>query len=154
MNQKFVNWLLVLIWCGAIFCFTASPAFTGDNTAHWIKEIMEKLHMGGTHHISGGMFSWNYIIRKLTHITVFGILAVLFYRALKPWRFTFLGAWILTVLYAASDEWHQSFQPNRSPEVTDVMIDACGAVIALIIYKIVSYRGQQKNLPFQGRDSD
>jgi VanZ family protein len=37
------------------------------------------------------------------------------------------------VLYSATDEFHQSFTPGRHPAVTDVMIDAIGAAVALIL---------------------
>lgn len=144
MNSKLSKWLLVLIWCGLIFCFTASPMFTGDNTAHWIKEIMQKLHIGVSHHINDGLFSWNYVIRKLTHLTAFGTLSILLWRALKPWRYAKFAAWVLTVLYAASDEWHQSFNPGRAPELTDVVIDACGAFVALFILVPIVKRIWQK----------
>lgn len=32
------------------------------------------------------------------------------------------------VLYAASDEWHQSFNMNRIPLVADVMVDSIGVI--------------------------
>jgi VanZ family protein len=38
-----------------------------------------------------------------------------------------------SVLFAAPDEFHQSFVPTRTPSVHDVMIDACGVVIALAL---------------------
>lgn len=133
MNRKVIGWLKVLAWCGLIFCFTASPLFTGENTANWIREILDKFHLGHSAHIEGGFFSFNFIIRKATHLTAFGILAILFYQALRPWRYAKPFAWLFTVIYAASDEWHQSFQPGRTPKVTDVFIDASGALIALFI---------------------
>ncbi|WP_027724808.1 VanZ family protein [Tuberibacillus calidus] len=133
MIKKWLDWLLVLIWCGMIFYFTSSPLFTGTHTAHWIREMMTYFHIGSGAHIDDGMFSWNYVIRKLTHLTVFGILAFLIWRALVPQRHAKGWAWLLTTLYAATDEWHQSFQPGRSPKVTDVAIDACGALIALFV---------------------
>ncbi|MGG1557888.1 VanZ family protein [Geobacillus thermoleovorans] len=34
------------------------------------------------------------------------------------------------------DEWHQSFQPGRTPLLSDVMIDACGAGIELFVVRI------------------
>jgi len=133
MNYKWVDWLLVFIWCGFIFFCTSSPLFTGEHTAGWIKEIMDHFRFKGEDHINDGLFSWNFIIRKLAHLTVFGVLACLFWRALRPNRYARPLAWTFTTLYAASDEWHQSFQPGRSPEVTDVLIDACGALIVLYI---------------------
>ncbi|MFB5166685.1 VanZ family protein [Parageobacillus toebii] len=38
--------------------------------------------------------SWNYIVRKLAHLSVFGLLAVLVWRALDPRRFAVVSAWV------------------------------------------------------------
>ena len=38
------------------------------------------------------------------------------------------GAWVIAVAYAASDEWHQSFVPGRSPDAADWFADAVGAL--------------------------
>ena len=43
----------------------------------------------------------------------------------------------LAIVYAASDEYHQSFTPGRSPSVTDVGIDAAGAVIGVGITALI-----------------
>ncbi|MBX9669503.1 MAG: VanZ family protein [Candidatus Obscuribacterales bacterium] len=42
-------------------------------------------------------------------------------------------AFILTVLYAASDEWHQSFVPGRSSNWSDVGVDAFGIALGTVI---------------------
>jgi len=42
-------------------------------------------------------------------------------------------AWIVAVLYAASDEFHQAFTPGRTPTPVDVLIDAAGVTIALYL---------------------
>jgi VanZ family protein len=39
----------------------------------------------------------------------------------------------LTVLYAASDEWHQTFIPNRSGQLADVLVDTAGALTVLLV---------------------
>jgi VanZ family protein len=41
-------------------------------------------------------------------------------------------AWAVAVIYGASDEWHQSFVPGRTPDLSDVFADAIGAFIAVI----------------------
>jgi VanZ family protein len=46
------------------------------------------------------------IFKKGAHFTVYAVLAVLFLRALPPGRWASAVSWALTVLYAASDEWH------------------------------------------------
>ena len=40
-------------------------------------------------------------------------------------------AWAITTAYGATDEWHQSFTPGRSPELRDVRNDAAGAFAAV-----------------------
>ncbi len=68
------------------------------------------------------------------------MLGVLVWRALRkpmaedrrPWRWP--EAWqavFLVALYAASDEVHQLFVPNRQASVVDVMIDTTGAVLGV-----------------------
>ena len=44
----------------------------------------------------------------------------------------------ICVLYACSDEWHQTFVYGRSGMASDVVIDTIGAGIALIILMAVS----------------
>jgi VanZ family protein len=41
-------------------------------------------------------------------------------------------AWLLTVLYAASDELHQAFVPGRNASLMDIGIDALGALVGLV----------------------
>ncbi len=79
-------------------------------------------------------------VRKCAHVTEYAILAWLLWRALRkpvrrdsrPWNWKLaLVAWACAVLFAASDEFHQAFVPNREATVRDVMIDATGAALAL-----------------------
>lgn len=42
-----------------------------------------------------------------------------------------LWAFVLAVLYAFSDEFHQSFVPGRHPDPLDILTDAAGAAAAL-----------------------
>jgi VanZ family protein len=83
-----------------------------------------------------------FITRKCAHLTEYAMLAILFWRALRkpvrkdlrPWRWADAGFAILFVaLYAASDEIHQLFVPNREGRITDVMIDTAGAVTGVLL---------------------
>jgi len=40
-------------------------------------------------------------------------------------------ALLLSVLYAVSDEWHQSYVPGRSATIQDVLVDTAGACLGL-----------------------
>lgn len=67
----------------------------------------------------------------------FGLLALFYHRGLSHARIAgaplSYGAWFLTALYAASDEWHQGFTPGREPTVMDWCIDMVGATLALAL---------------------
>ena len=43
------------------------------------------------------------------------------------------------VLYAALDEWHQSFVPGRGPGIKDVMIDSSGVVFGIFFVILMSF---------------
>ena len=83
------------------------------------------------------------IFKKGAHFTVYAVLAVLFRRGLPPSRWIWALSWVLTLLYAASDEWHQSFVPGRHPQLTDVLIDVCGATTGLWIFWRIERRAQE-----------
>lgn len=78
------------------------------------------------------------VIKKGGHFVEFAILAALCFRAFalagvgwlakRPW----LWALIVSVGYAGLDEFHQSFVPNRHPQVSDVFVDTAGILLALV----------------------
>jgi VanZ family protein len=41
-------------------------------------------------------------------------------------------AWLIATAYGATDEWHQSFVPNRHAEFRDLQADALGACAGVI----------------------
>jgi VanZ family protein len=81
----------------------------------------------------------HFCIRKGAHLTEYAVLGILLWRAIPEhrrhpeaadwWRAGL--ALIVATVYGATDEYHQSFVPSRGPSVHDVLIDACGAAIAL-----------------------
>jgi VanZ family protein len=73
----------------------------------------------------------------LGHFCAYFGLAVLLWWALVPFglsaRQRVLLALAGAVLYGVTDEWHQSFVPGRTPDVKDILVDAIGATVGLII---------------------
>jgi VanZ family protein len=75
---------------------------------------------------------------KLLHLLAYAGLAVVVFRAVAgglPARVTPPAAvftLLITIAYAASDEFHQLFVPNRSADVHDLYADIAGTAIALI----------------------
>jgi VanZ family protein len=81
------------------------------------------------------------IIRKSGHFVGYGVIGLAWLRA---WWLTLphssflpdaMLALLGTALVASSDEWHQTFLPNRTGTVHDVLLDCCGAItLQLIVY--------------------
>ena len=72
------------------------------------------------------------VINKSGHMIGYGLLALAFWRMLEFEGNWFWLAWLLAVIYALTDEYHQSFVPGRYPSLFDVLFfDALGALIAL-----------------------
>lgn len=44
----------------------------------------------------------------------------------------------ITITYAIFDEWSQQFVPNRSPDATDALADACGAALGVIAFGLAA----------------
>ncbi|WP_268753026.1 VanZ family protein [Bacillus alveayuensis] len=70
-----------------MYYFTESLACTSEHTANMLGDIVQKSPFRHLDNISDGFFSWNYIVRKLAHLSVFGVLAVLAWKAIYPYRF-------------------------------------------------------------------
>ena len=85
-----------------------------------------------------------YVYDKLGHLAVFGVLGYLTLRAthggsgpLSP--LPAATAVLLVVAWGALDEFHQSFVPGRYPSVADVVADALGAGLAVLVW---AWRGR------------
>jgi hypothetical protein len=66
---------------------------------------------------------FNYFLHKLAHLIVFSLLFLFSARAFQDKKM----ALIFTILYAISDEYHQSFIATRTAAFSDVVIDSIAA---------------------------
>jgi VanZ family protein len=81
-------------------------------------------------HLSSGLGTWDYVLRKFAHVTEYAILGAFLLRALAREVPAFLAA----LAYAASDEIHQRFVAGRHASPVDVAIDAIGITIGLLAW--------------------
>jgi VanZ family protein len=99
-------WGPVVVWAVVIFAFSSIPSL-------------------GT-----GLGVWDLVLRKLAHMTEYAILGALLARALgRPAIAVLTG-----VLYAVSDEIHQTFVRGRHGVWYDVLIDAVGVTIGVLLW--------------------
>lgn len=85
----------------------------------------------------------SFVVRKLAHFSVFGLLGVCLMAHLmvvrwgKPAKLSGLIAWGIAALYACSDELHQMAVSGRSPEFRDICIDSAGALCGILLLAAV-----------------
>ena len=75
------------------------------------------------------------LIQKTLHVLLYGGLACLLFWTLAPLpiRFRALAAFMIAVSFGAFNEWHQLQMPGRVGSITDVMLNAAGAALGLLI---------------------
>ena len=80
-------------------------------------------------------FNWaDKIVKKGGHLVGYAILALSYWHAFRMQQDKRGLAWLLTVLYALTDEFHQAFVPGRHSTIWDVLIfDNLGAMLSLWI---------------------
>ena len=113
LRQKIGYWLPTIIWAIVIFSFS-SGSTPATSEIYW----------------------QDFIVKKSAHVFVYAVLAVLLYRSLRlttqySRSYLLLFTLTLTVLYAVSDEFHQSLIPGRESRFRDIIIDAAGALAGL-----------------------
>jgi VanZ family protein len=113
-----VRWLPPFVVMAAIFMFSSLPA--------------DVLPYFGR---------YDFIAKKSGHMIGYALLAVAYYRAL-PSRlsrgYRAALSFLMALLFALSDEFHQSFVKGRHSTLRDVGIDSIGAVIALTVSVLYS----------------
>ncbi len=81
--------------------------------------------------------SW--VGQNILHIPLYGMLAFLWMRAFRynglPFNRAVVTTLIITILYAFSDEYHQSFVPGRDASLADIAFDCLGAFAGTLIYR-------------------
>jgi VanZ family protein len=83
-----------------------------------------------------GLGGWDLVLRKVAHTAEYAILGALLARATGRAGLAF----VLGVLYAISDEVHQSFVPGRAGSPLDVTIDAVGVAVGVALWQLASAR--------------
>jgi VanZ family protein len=107
-----------LVWMGIIFFLSAQPDLPSPSQS-WLSE----LSTSAGHFFAYAMlaFWWQRALGRI--LTVPGDKG----RS----KAIFLLAFLIAVSYGLSDEFHQSFVPNRDPSLVDLAVDALGAATAL-----------------------
>jgi VanZ family protein len=131
-------WLPIILWMVMIFGFS-SDSHSFQNSSRILEPLLRWLCPNMAPETRNEIV---FVARKGVHLSIYAVLALLVWRAWRkparrdsrPWRWSDAGvALLVAALYAASDEFHQTFVPNRDGCVRDVLIDTCGAAAGLFL---------------------
>ena len=113
-----------------------SPLLPVSSTEATLIEYAELLHL---------------YVRKAAHMTEYFLLALslqlplaAYLSRLSFWKTRIFLGFFCTVLFAALDEFHQTFVPGRSGNVIDVCIDSTGALAASLCLYVIYLLHQKK----------
>ena len=124
------NWAPAIAWMSLIFLFS-TEIFSGSNTSSFFRPLLSWFLPSLT---SEQIDLIHFLLRKFAHWIEYFILCQFLLRGFSAhfplWKRSRRLFWGLlwAMLYAAGDEWHQSFVPSRSPSPFDVLINSCGAI--------------------------
>lgn len=128
-------WVPVVLWYALIFWFSAQSGEISEGQSGQVSGII------------GTDWDW-FPIRKQAHMGLFAVLGALSCIAwrVSGWNGRRLG-WItlgFCALLGALDEAHQLFVPERTALIGDVVIDAAGALLGMLLSVGVTRLWQRK----------
>ncbi|MGH9836923.1 MAG: VanZ family protein [Blastocatellia bacterium] len=141
-QSKILYWLPPLLWMAAIFYFS-TDTFSGENTGSLLWRIISFVHPGVTEEQFSAI---HFYLRKAAHFMEYALLALLLFRAFRAgaitsWRWRWaLGSWLIVVVYALADEYHQTFTRHRVGSIYDSLTDIAGGMSALLALWLIRRR--------------
>lgn len=113
MTRRVWAWAPALLWAAVLFSFSSRSTIPAD--------------------LGGGM-------DKVAHFGAFAVLGLLLGYAARAQGWAMRWPVLIGLVYAATDEIHQSFVPGRSPDAADWVADALGVVAGCSVLYLRSGR--------------
>ena len=149
-NRKLkIHLLLTILMMIFIFVQSALPAELSQQESHVIVRILAELLQAKRETVS-------FLVRKGAHFTEYLVLGVCLFLTVRDyweqWKLQtrtrkaelagtpVLLPWIIGAAYAVTDEIHQYFVPGRSCEVRDMLIDACGTAVGVLLCRWIAQK--------------
>ena len=132
----------LVLWIGFVLFLSTGQA-SMSNTSRFIRPFLEFIFPNTPSELIDVYHGY---IRKLAHLTEYAILAFWAFRAFKNSsytilrRFWFVCAFILAFLIASIDETNQSYIASRTGSIYDVLLDATGGLMMIILCYILYFK--------------
>ncbi|SIS42557.1 VanZ family protein [Salimicrobium flavidum] len=131
-NVQKISGVLAVFWMMFIFYLSHQPGEASSQLSSFVSAVFSLLPLPEE--------QLHYLVRKGAHVFASFLLAVLLYISSGRWYVAFL----LSVIYAATDEFHQTFISGRSGQISDVGIDSIGVLLGLLFFQAFIKKRVQK----------
>ena len=130
-NAAVVFGILAAAWAGVLFFFSGQSGVDSSSLSLRVASIIVRWFP-----VLGGPADFEPVLRKLAHFGIFAVegffAGTSLVCALGYLRGS-LPAVALCGLMSVANEYHQTFSPDRSCEVRDMLIDTGGALLGVIV---------------------
>ncbi|MFH5836255.1 VanZ family protein [Proteiniclasticum sp. C24MP] len=140
-QADYTRWIPSILWMGFIFFLSHQQGGSSSELSSGITETLYSIIHAFLPRLNLEADFFHFLVRKGAHFTAYLILALFVAHAMKQKdRTSFFRVFFFCMLYANSDEFHQTFVPGRSGELRDVLIDSSGAVTGILLYLNINFR--------------
>ena len=134
-----VSWVLVLAAMLMIFNFSSETGEVSTQTSAGVVVEVLDVFMEKEDITPEVVQKYQFPIRKLAHFGIYMLLGFCLMNAVeKSFRFkvyiSIAMSFVLSFVYACSDEFHQSYTESRGPSFIDVLIDSSGALVGIFVF--------------------
>lgn len=162
MKKNILRIILILLLLGTFYIIFGFSSQDGEKSGSISRRITEKIatfipQIQKENEIEKEniMNTMERIIRKMAHFSIYTAVGLLLMSLVSTYNIKEKNRLIITlitgIIYASSDEIHQSFVPGRSPMITDIVIDTMGVILGILLIilgkKIIKkYRKNKQNM--------
>lgn len=162
MKKNILRIILILLLLGTFYIIFGFSSQDGEKSGSLSRRITEKIatlipqiQEKSKLEKENIMNTMESIIRKMAHFSIYTVVGLLLMALVSTYNIKEKNRLIITlttgIIYASSDEIHQSFVPGRSPMITDIVIDTMGVILGILLIilgkKIIKkYRENKQNM--------
>ncbi len=155
---RILFWSLSVAIMALIFYFSGEGPDDSNNTSGGVVEMLLTIFSSDFREATNDekilmIELYQHFIRKTAHFSIYAALGFSLFSAMYTYKtrlwIKFSTAAFISLVYAASDEYHQTFVPGRAGMIGDILIDFSGALVGilftlLIIFAFKSLRNRGK----------
>lgn len=143
-KKRIVFIILAIMLMAGIFWFSSRNADISTEDSHSVGYLIGKIFIRdfeskGAEYQQKFVSDADFYVRKTAHFLEFALLGILLFFATGSYKYDkrWIIAFILTALYAVSDEIHQIFVPGRAGMILDVIWDSFGAFCGIMLIRLI-----------------